>query len=79
MSFLELCEKEVINVCDCKVLGCVHDIEFDPECGRICTLIIPGQGKYFGLFCREEEIRIPWCDIVKIGPDIILVEFNPCT
>ena len=31
MRFCDLTEKEVINVCDCKCLGNVHDLDID-EC-----------------------------------------------
>ena len=26
--------------------------------------------------CREFELFIPWCKIVRIGPDIILVDID---
>ena len=29
MRFCDLTEKEVINVCDCKCLGNVHDLDID--------------------------------------------------
>lgn len=76
MRFSELCDKEVINVEDCRCLGCVRDIEFDRDCGDITALIVPGPGKYFGMFGRDCEFFVPWCRVVRIGPDIILVEFN---
>ena len=50
MRFSDLCEKEVVNVSDCRCLGNVRDLEFDKECGDIKALIIPGPGKYFGCF-----------------------------
>lgn len=33
-------------------------------------------GKVFGCVGREFELHIPWCKIVKIGPDIILVDIE---
>ncbi len=75
MRFSELCDKEVINANDCKCLGCVRDIEFNRECGEIECLIVPGPGKYIGLFGRDCEFFIPWCKVIRIGPDIILVDF----
>ena len=30
----------------------------------------------FGCVGREFELHIPWCKIVKIGPDIILVDIE---
>ena len=73
MRLCELENKEVINVADGRSLGCVMDLEFDPKCGQIEALIVPGPGKYMGIFCRDYEYCIPWVKIVKIGPDIILV------
>ena len=73
MRLCELEDKEVINVVDGRSLGCVTDLEFDPKCGKITALIVPGPGKYMGIFCRDYEYCIPWVKIVKIGPDIILV------
>lgn len=33
-------------------------------------------GKISGLFCRDSEFFIPWAKVIRIGPDIILVEFD---
>ena len=50
MRLCELREKEVINSCDCKRLGCVVDIEFDCSSGQIEALIVPGPGKICGFW-----------------------------
>ena len=42
MRFSDLCEKEVVNVKDCRCLGSVRDLDIDKECGRILALIVPG-------------------------------------
>ena len=76
MRIEELKQKEVINTCNCKILGCADDIEFDICTGCIEAIIVPGPGKWFGCFCREFELFIPWCKIVRIGPDIILVDID---
>ena len=76
MRFSEKKKKEVVNVSDCRCLGNVTGLEFEKECGDIKALIIPGPGKYFGCFCRDSEFCIPWAKVIRIGPDIILVEFN---
>ena len=48
-----------------------------PECdGCIKALIVPGPAKWMGCMGREFEVFIPWCRIVKIGPDIILVDID---
>lgn len=76
MRFCELQQKEVINVCDCKCLGNVCDLEINEKEGVVEKLIVPGPGKWLGCFGRDFELCIPWCDIVKIGPDIILVDIE---
>ena len=76
MRLCELREKEVINVCDCKRLGCVVDIDIDVKEGRVEAIIIPGPGKICGFLGTDCEYVIPWRCIKKIGPDIILVEIQ---
>ena len=76
MRFCELREKEVINICDCKRLGCVCDIVFCCEDGCIEAIVIPGPGKVWGIFCADQELVIPFDCIRQIGPDIILVEIE---
>ena len=76
MRFSEVCEKEVIIVKDCCYIGHVQDIVFDSECGKICDIIVPGPGKYLGCLCRDYEYCIPWVKILKIGPDIVLVDMD---
>ena len=70
----DLRRKEVINICDCRRLGYVGDVEFNPETGCITHLIVPGPGCLCGIFGREKEFVIPFCDVRQIGDDIILVE-----
>ena len=72
MRLCELREKEVINSCDCKRLGCVVDIEFDCSSGQIEALIIPGPGKICGFLGTDSEFHC----VKRIGPDIILVEIR---
>ncbi|MGI6093622.1 MAG: YlmC/YmxH family sporulation protein [Veillonellaceae bacterium] len=66
--------KEVINVMDGKRLGTITDIEIDIESGKLTAIVVPGTGKFLGLFGRNEDIVIPWEKISKIGFDVILVE-----
>lgn len=69
--------KEVVNVRDGCCLGCVSDIEVDTVTARVVSLIIFGRAKLFGLFFREEDTIIRWCDIEVIGEDTILVNLGP--
>lgn len=76
MRFCELEQKEVINVINCKCLGNVRDLDFDEKDGCVRALIVPGPAKWLGCMGREFELWIPWCKIIKIGPDIILVDID---
>ena len=76
MRLCELRQKEIINTCTCKSLGCPIDLEFDCATGRIHSLIVPGPGKFCSFFGRENEYIIPWNCICQIGDDIILVEIK---
>lgn len=77
MRFCELCEKEVINVSNCVCLGNVADLEIDECNGCIRGLIVPEPGHIFCIFGPANEYYVPWNKVVRIGPDIILVDI--CT
>ena len=74
MRLCKLREKEVINICSCKRLGCVEDILFDCCDGTIKALIVPERTRFRGLFGNDCEFVIPFECVKKIGEDIIMVE-----
>ncbi len=69
-------EKEVINLCDGTRLGNVCDVEIDTCTGCLVSVIIYGRSKFFGLFGREDDIKICWNEIKVIGDDTILVDIK---
>ena len=73
-SLREMRYKEVISIADGSRYGFVGDMEIDLETGRVKSLIIPGQARFFGLFGRREDTVIAWDDVRRFGEDIILVE-----
>ena len=73
-SVCELKNKEVINICDGTRLGFVSDVELDLDCGTVIALIVPGCQKLFDFkIGRCDCVRVLWCDIERIGDDVILV------
>lgn len=74
MTFVELKQKEVINCKDCMRIGCVADIDFDSESGQICGFIVPVSTGFLSGFGRTTRYYIKYCDVVRIGPDIMLVD-----
>lgn len=69
----ELKNKQVVCVKDGFVLGFVSDIEIDTSNGALTSIVIFGKTKFLGLFGKEDDITIPWEEIVVIGPETVLV------
>ena len=76
MTFSELRQKDVVNICDGKRMGRPFDIILnDGAC--IDAIIVPGQNGFMGMFRGEKEgIAIRWSCIRRIGDDVILVEIE---
>lgn len=73
----DLCDKEIINMKDGAILGCIGDLDIETSQAKICAMVVPGRLKFFGLFGREEDIVIAWDKIEVIGQDTILVCVEP--
>ena len=67
MRICDLKNKEVINSCDCKILGFVTDVDIDVYTGKLNAIIVPGPCKVFGFLGRENEYIIPYDCICKIS------------
>lgn len=76
MRVCELKQKEIINVCTCRSLGCPIDVEFDCKTSCLTALIVPGPDKFCSFFGKLNEFVIPWECICQIGADIILVKID---
>lgn len=77
MSLSELRAKDVVNTQDGKRLGKVMDIEFNACTGQVEALVIPGEFRITDVIKGEKTgIVIPWCNICKIGENVILVQID---
>lgn len=76
MKISEFQVKDVVSVSNGKRLGNIYDLEINVSTGKIEAIIIQGNAKVMGLFGRDNDIVIPWKQIVKIGTDVILVRYN---
>lgn len=76
MKISDFQTKDVINIVDGKKLGQISDLELDLRQGRIESIVVPGQGKFFGMFGGGTEVIISWRCIVKIGMDVVLVKLE---
>ena len=76
VSLSELKLKDVVNVETGRKLGKVMDIEFDACAGQVQAVVVPADFKIGSLFKGEKNgLVIPWERIVRIGDDVILVQF----
>ena len=75
-TFCELKRRDVVNLCDGCMLGCVCDMEIDLITGNIIAIIVPGESKMLGILKCNDDIVIPFCKITKIGEDVILVDLR---
>ncbi|GLB61241.1 hypothetical protein NCCP133_33710 [Cytobacillus sp. NCCP-133] len=76
MKISEFQMKDVVNVADGRKLGNIGDIDININTGKIEAIIIGGAGKVLGFFGKDEDIVIPWKNILKIGEDVILVRYK---
>lgn len=73
ISYNELRCKEVVNLQNGARMGKLIDMIIDSNGKDVLGIVVPGVRK---LFKANEDIFIPWCDISKIGSDVILVSLN---
>ncbi|MEC3882423.1 YlmC/YmxH family sporulation protein [Halobacillus sp. HZG1] len=76
MKITELQMKDVIAMETGERLGYISDLDIDTQRGRLKGLVLTMKGKAMGLFGKEEEMTIPWDQIINIGADVILVKKN---
>jgi YlmC/YmxH family sporulation protein len=75
MRLKDIAEKEIVDVSEGIRLGILGqtDLEINEQTGQIEAFIIPSF-KWFGIKKDDEELKIRWSSIKKIGEDMILVK-----
>ena len=77
LSFCNLRNKDVVNICDGKNLGNISDLIIDTTCGKVLGIVVPSNKGFFNFFKSNNDLFIPYNRICKIGKDIILVDIKP--
>ncbi len=72
-TFSGLCEKQVANCRNGKIIGYVADIKIDTECGKIISIFVC-ENVRIPLFTKPNITEIPWEKIEKVGDDLIIVD-----
>ncbi|MBE6846921.1 MAG: YlmC/YmxH family sporulation protein [Ruminococcus sp.] len=70
----ELLQLEMIDICSGERLGYADDFGIDTDTGQLCSLILQGELRCFGLFGRCKAREIPYETIRLIGRHTILIE-----
>lgn len=76
MTFSELRQKDVVNICDGRRMGRPFDIILND---RACVeaIVVPCQGSFLSMFKGDRDgLTISWECIRRIGDDVILVEVD---
>ena len=74
MTFTELKQKDVVNVCDGRKLGKPMDLVLN-DMACVEALVVPAPGGILNLLKQEKEgCLVPWNRVLRIGSDVILVE-----
>lgn len=73
MTLRQLCKKDVVQLGSGVKLGRADDLELEMGSAQVCSLILRGRPRWFGLLGRGEDLVIPWQQIEIIGEDVILV------
>lgn len=76
ISYTDLRSKEVVNLQNGARMGKIIDMIIDSNGKNVLGLVVPGARK---IFRSSEDIFIPWCNISKIGNDVILVSLDVTT
>lgn len=78
MRYRDLSNKEIVDIQTGTRLGILGqtDIELDQQTGEIVAFVIPNYS-WFGMKKEEENLRILWSDIEKIGEDMIMIRQTP--
>lgn len=71
----ELCLKDVVNVVDGEKLGKIIDIDIDTVDGKVNSITVSKHLKLNKLLNKNDTL-IPWKQIVKIGGEVIIVNYN---
>ena len=78
MEQYKLCDlraKDVINICDGKRLGYIHDVIIDVCSGCVKAIAVLCDCRAFS-FSKSVELVIPWDKICCFGADTVLVKID---
>ncbi len=76
MRLSDLQRKDIIDLNTGKRIGKIIDVEINPNDGSMVSLIIERTKYLKSLFNSEEDTKIKYEQIKKMGEDVILVDIT---
>jgi len=72
----DLQSKDVVNVVDGSKLGKITDMEIEASSGKIISIIVQPYSRMINFFSSGNQVIIPWNQIIKIGGEVVIVNYN---
>lgn len=72
-NYLDLLEKDIINMKNGELIGRFDDVEIDASKGKITAFYIEEGGRFMGILGKTKSRKVRWEDIIRIGVDVIIV------
>lgn len=66
--------KDIVSLSDGRKLGNIQDLDIDLKTGQINAVFVTNSARWRTMFQKDDEIKIPWHKIKRIGEDIIFVD-----
>ena len=74
MRLSDLQRKDIINVNDGRIIGRIIDAEINDKDGTLESLVLEKSKYIRSLFSSENDIKIKYTQIKKLGSDVILID-----
>jgi len=75
-SYLELLDKDIINIKNGEIMGRFDDVEIDTQKGGITAFYIEEASKFMSILGKSKSRKIKWENIIRIGIDVIIVNVD---
>jgi YlmC/YmxH family sporulation protein len=72
-TYLELLEKDIVNIKDGEIMGRFDDLEIELKNGKITAFYIEEASRFMGMMGKSKPRKVKWDEIIKIGTDVIIV------
>lgn len=76
LSYLELLDKDIVNIKNGEILGRFDDVEIDTQKGKVSAFYIEEATRFMGILGKSKSRRVKWEEIIRIGMDVIIVNVD---